>query len=468
MALTINNTNTLSLLNILNRTTNAQSTSLQRLSTGFKINKGADDPAGLIAVQSLNSELKAVDSAISNGQRANSVLDVADGALTEVSSLLGDIESLAAASTSSGGLSASEVAANQSQIDSAVDALDRIIRTTQFNGSRLLDGTQSIRATASNTAKVQNVKVFSRPSNTSNQTFAVDVTAAGTVASATLGSFTAADSTDVSAATFSIAGSTGTATITVSGTDTLANVRDKIIATASDTGVSASVSGNTIHIQSRSFGTDKFISAQFISGDQDFLTVAHTTGTDASVTVNGQAAFVDGLNVSFSSNGTSGEFDLTTAGNVVAAAGNLTITGGGQTFQLGTSTSTQATIGVAGLFSHQLGNSTLGFLNTLKGGGANDLSTDANNAVAIAREAISNVATQQGRIGGFQKFQVQTSINSLGATKEALKGAVGVINDVDFAAETSNLSRQNVLLQSAISLLGVASQQSSQVLSLLR
>ena len=75
---------------------------------------------------------------------------------------------------------------------------------------------------------------------------------------------------------------------------------------------------------------------------------------------------------------------------------------------------------------------------------------------------------QRGRIGGFQKFQVRTSLASLNDTKEALTKARGVINDVDYAAETAELNRQNILMQSAISLLGVASQQSSQVLSLLR
>jgi len=84
MGLTVNNVNTLSLLNILNSTSNDQSNTLTKLSTGFNINKGSDDPAGLIAVQSLSAELTAVDAAINNGQRANSVLDVADSALGEI------------------------------------------------------------------------------------------------------------------------------------------------------------------------------------------------------------------------------------------------------------------------------------------------------------------------------------------------------------------------------------------------
>lgn len=468
MGLSVNNVNTLSLLNILNSTTKAQQDTMNRLSTGYRINKGADDPAGLIAVQSLGAELTGVEAAISNGQRANSMLQVADSALIEVGSLLSEIESLAAQSTSEGGLSAAEISANQAQIDNAVNSINRIIQTTSFNGKKLLDGQQSIRATASAPTKVSDVKVFSRPTSSTTQTMSISVVTAGTVASATLGSFTAADSTDVSAATFSVAGNLGTATVTVDDTDTLADVAAKIVAAASDTGVSATVNGNTLRIQSRSYGDDAFVSAQYISGDADFLTTANTTGTDAVVNVNGQRAFVDGLRVSFNSNGTSGEFYLTAAGNVAGSAGNLSISGGGMTFQLGTSSSTQATLGIESMFSHQLGNSTDGYLSTVASGGASDLSTDANNAVKIAKAALNQVATQRGRIGGFQKFQVETSINSLNATREALESARGVINDVDYALETAELSRQNVLLQSSISLLGVASQQSAQILSLLR
>src|SRR6185295_3469173 len=107
---------------------------------GVNISRGADDPAGLIAVNSLSAELTAVDSAIANGQRANSVLATADGALNEINSLLSQIESLAASSTSSGGLSAAEISANQSQIDAALSSINRIVSVTSFNGKKLLDG----------------------------------------------------------------------------------------------------------------------------------------------------------------------------------------------------------------------------------------------------------------------------------------------------------------------------------------
>ena len=465
MGLTINNANTLSLLNILSSTTSAQSSSLQKLSTGSKINSGADNPAGLIAVQGLNAELTNTNAALDSNQRTKSELDTADGALKEVSSLVSTIQSLAAASTSSGGLSAGEIAANQAQIDNAISSIDRIVGTTQFNGKHLLDGSQAIRATASAPTKVTDVRVYSRPASTSTQNLAINVVSAGAVASATLATNSASSATQ-----FSVTGSLGTATIAVGANQALSAVAAKIVAAAGDTGVSATVvGGNSIHLQTRGYGTNSFVSASFISGDASFTTgVSYTKGTDAQVTVDGQNAFVDGLHVSYNSNGFSGDFTLTSTGNVAGSAGNVSISGGGATFQLGTTTSTQATVGISALFSQNLGDSVTGYLSTLKSGGANDLAHNAGQAVLIAKDALNQVATQQGRLGGFAQYQVDTSINSLNSTKEALTNARGVIQDVDYAAETANLSKQNVLVQSAVSLLGVTSQQSQQILALLR
>lgn len=465
MGLTITNTNTLQLLNILNRTSTDQSNTLQRLSTGRRINEGRDDPAGLIAVNNLSAELTAVDAALASGQRANSFLAVADGAFSELSSLLSQIESLAAASTNSAGLSAAEVAANQAQIDSAIDSIDRIVNTTSFNGTKLLDGAQSIRTSVDATANtdVTDIRIFSRRASTASDTLTLNVTTAARVASAVV-----ANPTVVSAAQFTVTGKLGTATITVANAETIASIRDKIIAAASETGVSARVSGTRLIAVTRETGTASFLSVGRISGDADFTDIAYTAGVDAVVTVNGQSVTADGLTVSFNSNGISGQFTLTATGNAAGSAGVVTASGGGATFQLGTGNTSRTTIGIDSLASHKLGENAVGYLSQLKSGGTNSLVTNANNALAIARKAITQVSTIQGRIGSFQKFTIQSTQNSLSATKKSLEDARSAIADIDYATETANLNRQNVLLQSATQLLGVANQQTSQILSLLR
>jgi flagellin len=135
---------------------------------------------------------------------------------------------------------------------------------------------------------------------------------------------------------------------------------------------------------------------------------------------------------------------------------------------LGVTANTRSTIGIDGLYASQLGSAVTGYLETLRGGAANSVVNDPNQAAKIATEAAEQIAKAQGRLGGFQKFQVKTAMAQQTAAKEGLTSALSTIRDVDYASETANLNRQNVLLQSAISLLGLANQQSSQILSLLR
>ncbi|MFW5653442.1 MAG: flagellin, partial [Planctomycetota bacterium] len=125
------------------RTLNTQnkglSTSLERLSTGIRINRGADDPAGLIASENLRAEKAAITSAIDNATRAEQVVNVAEGGLTEVSNLLIELQSLVGSAANEEGLSEEEKKANQLQIDSILQTIDRISQSTSFQGIKLLD-----------------------------------------------------------------------------------------------------------------------------------------------------------------------------------------------------------------------------------------------------------------------------------------------------------------------------------------
>ena len=118
----------------------ALQTSLQRLSTGLRINSGADDPAGLIVSQGLQSEMAGINQAVSNSSQANNVVSTAEGALSEVSSLLLNIKSLVVQAANSGAESEAEIQANQLQVDSAVQSITRISDTTTFDGLNLIDG----------------------------------------------------------------------------------------------------------------------------------------------------------------------------------------------------------------------------------------------------------------------------------------------------------------------------------------
>lgn len=144
----------------LNRTQNDLQTSLTRLSTGLRINSGKDDPAGLIASEALRSDITSINKALSNTQRANQIIGTADSALGQVSSLLNDIRGLVTEAANNGALSDSEIAANQLQVDSSLEAINRIAQTTTFQGRKLLDGSLDFLSTAgTNFSKLSDLKI---------------------------------------------------------------------------------------------------------------------------------------------------------------------------------------------------------------------------------------------------------------------------------------------------------------------
>ncbi|QDV69556.1 B-type flagellin [Rosistilla carotiformis] len=133
---------------------------LTRLSTGLRINSGSDDPAGLIASEALRSEITSLNKAVSNTERANQIIATADSALGQVSTLLNDVRGLVVEAANSGALSPDEIAANQLQVDSSLEAINRISQTTTFQGRKLLDGSLDfLTSGTSNFNKIENLQI---------------------------------------------------------------------------------------------------------------------------------------------------------------------------------------------------------------------------------------------------------------------------------------------------------------------
>jgi len=487
MALTITNTNTISLLNTLNRNASDQSISMTQLTTGKRINTGADDPAGLIAVSGLNAELTAVKASLANNQRSDSLLTVMDGAIGEISSLLGEIERLVVASTSDATITDAERFANQAQIDDALTAIDRIADATTFNGERLIDGTQAISTTGVDSDFVQNLRVFSRSQATAATSLSVERVASAQTAGATFASLGGTGATS-GTTTVAIAGALGTATLTLASGSSQSTVISAINGAKAQTGVSAIQNANSVGLSSTTFGTDAYVSVDVLSGgtinssygsatsdgdtSNDVQDVTKTAGVDATIQINGQSAGTDGLDVVYSANGLSLSFTLDEdfgRGAVATTSSSFSVSAsGGATFQLGTSSGTRQTIGVDSLASHKLGGGNGSVrLSELGSGGSAELSSDPAAALSSVRAALSEVAVVRGRIGGFQSFQVGSSIRSLQAAQVGLTEAKSVIEDTDFAEATARLNQERVLVESSVKLLGLANQQAAQILSLL-
>jgi len=125
----------------LQGTDNALASSIEKLSSGFRINRGADDPAGLAISENLRAQIGGLGQAIANSNDAINMIRTAEGSLAEVHSLLRAMRNLAVHAANTGAVDATAIAADQTQLDQAVAALDRIANNTQFGTTKLLDGT---------------------------------------------------------------------------------------------------------------------------------------------------------------------------------------------------------------------------------------------------------------------------------------------------------------------------------------
>ena len=490
------NTNIPSLIaqNNLSRTNGDMQVRLQRLSTGLRINRGADDPAGLIVSERLRSEMQGINQAIDNSERASSVIATSEGYLAEVADLLNSIKSLVVEASSTGGVSREEVEANQLEIDSAIESITRISNTASFAGLQLLNGNLDYTTSGVVAADVAGVQIkgaqFGSKSNIDVEvSINQPAETAGLFLSGATGGFT--NGALNSAVTLEIAGNLGVQSLSfVSGT-TLSAMQDAINLVSESTGVEASLANPADHtsglvLSSAEFGSESFISVKPLSGgttftsyaaEDDATTVQRDEGVDVSAVVNGALAVGNGLEVSLNTPALSFELDLTEAfaTSAPATSSNFVVTGGGAQFQLGPSISATQSVGVGiqSVAATRIGGTSVGtdrfFLDSIKSGSTNSLlSGNFSAASDVLDNAITEISVLRGRLGAFERNTLQTNVNSLQVGLENITASESKIRDTDFATETAQLTRAQILTQAGTSVLATANSSAQNVLALLQ
>jgi len=479
--------------NNLARSNSSLSTSLERLSTGFRINRGADDPAGLIVSERLRSEIAGIEQAIDNSERASSVLATTEAYLAEVAELLTSVKGLVVEAANSGGLSQEEIEANQLQVDSAIESITRISNVASFAGLNLLDGSLNYITSGVATSALAGVNVYGAQFG-NQDTIPIEVEVVQSAQTAALflsGAFAGGTpGTLLSSVTLEVAGTNGVQTLSfISGTalEDMVTAINRVTAT---TGVSASLvnpadGASGLTFNSTTYGSNSFVSVRPIGEAGDFWEtyqeerggnpVERDLGRDVSAIVNGALGNGKGLNVSLNSPALSVDLqlsvDMATRDN---SSSSFTITGGGSNFQLGpTITATQQVgLGIRSVAASRLGGTAISdsyfFLDSLKSGQANALTNgEAENASKVLEAAITEVSVLRGRLGAFERNTLQTNIRSLQIGFENISSAESKIRDTDFARETAELTRNQVLVQAGTSVLATANSLSQNVLQLL-
>lgn len=508
------NTNVQSLIaqRVLTQNNQTLSQSLERLSTGLRISRGKDDPAGLIASENLRAEKAAVGAAISNAERADQVVNIAEGGLQEISSLLTELQGLVTATANKAGVSQAEKEANQLQIDSILQTIDRISSATSFQGVKLLNGNFDYQTTAVS-AGVVDFKVNAAKLQPGQN---LDVTAVVTTSAQKAGLYLSTGGTlDLnggtnSAFTIEISGALGSRQLSFSSTTTTDQIAATINTFTEVTGVKASVrnsgSSQGVNLESTEFGSDSFVSVKVINAANiqganvgiynreatafdsvnttmaaAFNSTAATNGyrdegQDLVATINGIAATAKGKTARINTDFLNVSVTLSDAQATARGTKQIfTITGGGADFQLAgdVNIGSKVAIGIGDMAARKLGttdvNGTLRFLSDLSSGKSlNVVDGDITNAQRVISQAINQITSTRGRLGAFQKNTVGATIRSLSVSLENTTAAESVIRDADFAQETASLTRAQILAQASTNILAMANSQPQSALSLLR
>lgn len=447
--------------------------SLERLSSGLQINRGSDDPAGLIVSERLRAEIKGLTQAIKNSDRAINVIATTEGALNEVNALLKDIQALIVEAANTGAFSPEETDANQLQIDSAIESIGRIANVTTFAGRKLLDGSLDYITSGINTTLLADVSVLGAKFG-SRDFIPVNVRVSQSAQMAQLAFNGTIPLT--SAVSINLQGPEGIVPLSFPASATTNSMVGMINAQTDATGVTAIAAGTAVLFQSGGYGSQEFVRVETLHGSAPFQVTDRldggiknrAIGVDALGTINGYSTIGDGLELGL--NSFLLDLDVTLDETFGVGSTTFSITGGGSLFQLGprVNTNQQENIGVKAMHPNQLGNRLAGFLSELGSGQRLALREgEFQNASDVINIVIDQVTTLRGRLGAFERNTLQTNINQLQITIENLTSSESVIRDTDFATETTELTRAQILVQAGTSVLAIANAQQQNVLSLL-
>ncbi|MCV2216435.1 flagellin N-terminal helical domain-containing protein [Thauera sp. Sel9] len=476
----------------LNGSGGSLATSLQRLSSGLRINSAKDDAAGLAISERFTSQIKGLDQARRNANDGISLAQTAESALESAGNVLQRIRQLAVQSSNATN-SASDRQALNAEVNELTAELDRIAKTTEFNGQKLLDGSftsavfqvganagQSITATSANfsTSQYGNYRVGSKVATDAGAKG--DLTA-GSTANAIASN--AAATSRVAGGAVTINGATGAATVTIAAGASAKKAAEQINAETGKTGVKASakteidvtaMTANTSYKFDLTSDNATAVTVSFTVGsaiDQDglaaavnaFNDVSAKTGVTARVNDGGNGITLlnaNGENITVA-NAASGSASATVGGTATAAGATAVATG-------------QLVLDSERTFSIEAAN-TSDFFSAAAASGQLQKVADldvssvdsAQRSLALVDSALAAVNSQRAKYGALQS-RFETTIANLQTTSENMSASRSRIRDTDFASETANLTRAQILQQAGTAMLSQANALPNNVLSLLR
>ncbi|MBK8508519.1 MAG: flagellin [Candidatus Competibacteraceae bacterium] len=459
-------------------------TAMQRLTTGMRINSAKDDSAGLAIADRMTAQIKGLNQATRNANDGISLAQTAEGAMQESTNILQRMRELAVQSANDTN-SASDRSSLQKEVGQLKEEMNRIANTTSFNGKTLLDGSFTAQKfqVGANANQTINVTVGSaRAADIGNRALVSDGTTAKTVS-------TTAGDNGIATQTLTISGR-GSDTVAVTAKDSAAKIAAAVNAKSDTTGVTATArsqvelsgmsaagtvaldltSSNSTAVKVSAVVEDPANLTELAKAINDQsgktgVTAALSATKDKITLVNEQGENIEVKNASAAGGPTIDMAGVDGAGTAGTAA---TLAVGGSGVVAGTvSFSSDTAYTVSGGSTDLLSAATKS--GSLDSVADVDISTQdgSNKALKIIDGALAMIDSSRAELGAVQN-RFGSTISNLSNVSENLSGARSRIQDTDFAAETANMSKSQILQQAGIAMLSQANQSQQNVMSLLR
>lgn len=488
-----NNIPALKSLRNLDETSRKLADSLERLSSGFKINKGADNPAGLIISEQMRAQIAGLNQAIANSELDNTMIQTTEGALTEVNNLLIRMRQLALQAANEGAGDASTLEAAQTEIDNGLSSLARIAESAQFGKRKLLDGSTGISGEAQG-AGLTFLRGSVATKTSPIEGYVVEVTRAAS--RAFFDGSTALTDENVRDLDLTIFVAGKTIRVRASEGDTALNFFGKLQSAVQKASVPLEVmlrDDNTIGVAHSEFGSKPtFQTVSNVAGllsEQAGVVQGAVTGEDVQGTIAGEAAVgvgqvltgvpgsenTDGLSVRYQGPlvvvqevGPDGRPVLERRPET-GPVGTVNTANNSLRFQIVPDASQKTIVALPNVVPQFLSRS------VENESGFNNLSEisvrsaqGAEDTIRLIDAAIDELNLTRGRLGAFQRNEVERNIATLKIAVENLTAAESTIRDANIAEEVVETTKLRIKLQANVAALAQANQLPKTVIDLVR
>ncbi len=467
----------------------ASDRNLERLSSGLKINQAADGPASLVVSERMRAQISSLGQAIENSENGVSLTQTAEGALTEINRILNNMRQLAVHASNDGVNDEQMLAADQAEMMNSIKTIERIATNTQFGTKHLLDGTRGANGVATGD-HLQFVAAGEGTQSSPKEGYQVTITQAASRATRK-GEVALSQALINAGETLTLTEGGRTIQLKTDSSMTPESVKNQLQQQANEAGLKLKIDfgmynsaseadsvapGNRLRIQHTEYGSDATFTA--VSSTAGVLSKAAdaplhvNNGADVAGEIAGEEAFGRGQVLTGKpANGNTAGLAVRYTGDRAPLGGNVgsvTVAQNSLIFQIGANVGQKDELSLRDMKPAALGT---GVTNGSNYNSIADIDLTnfqgAQDAINLLDKAIQETSMTRANIGAFQKNTLESNLSFLRIAAENVTASESVIRDADFAKEMASFTRNQIVQQSATSMLAQANQSPRNVLSLI-